>query len=224
MDVDRARPAREGEAPDTVEDPLAGDDDPRPFGEMPDEVELARGELDVDAVDDGRARAAVEDDVAGREPVGVGLRLGAAEHGADTCSQLARRERLRDVVVRTELEPGDAVDLLVAGRQHHDRQRRDRANRLAEVEAVGVRELEVEDRQPDVVSLELLQPLRAAGGPDDAKPLALEVRADDRGDVLLVLDEQDRAAARHRVAGAEDEHEPGRPVAGENDVERPAGT
>ena len=47
--------------------------------------------------------------------------LAAAQHGLDPRRQLARRERLHDVVVGADLEPGDAVGLLVARGQHQDR-------------------------------------------------------------------------------------------------------
>ena len=70
------------------------------------------------------------------------------------------------------------------------------ADRPAEVEAVGVGELQVEDREPDLVLLERQQPFGAARRPDDAEAVLLEIGADERRDVLLVLDEQDRAAPR----------------------------
>ena len=75
-------------------------------------------------------------------------------------------------------------------------------DRAAEVEAVGVRELEVENREPDVVLLERQEPVGAAGGPDHPEAVLLEIGANERRDVLLVLDEQDRAAPRRSAAHA----------------------
>ena len=75
-------------------------------------------------------------------------------------------------------------------------------DRPAEVEAVGVGELEVENREPDVVLLERQEPLGAAGGPDHPEAVLLEIGANERRDVLLVLDEQDRAAPRRSAAHA----------------------
>ena len=66
----------------------------------------------------------------------------------------------------------------------------------AEVEAVGVGKLEVEDREPDLVLLEGRERLGAPRGPDHPEAVLLEVGADERRDVLLVLDEQDRPAPR----------------------------
>ena len=145
--------------------------------------------------------ACSSDEVADRDEILVLLGLGAPQHRAHAGDELAGRERLRHVVVGAELEPGDAVDLLVAGRHDHDRQARGAADRPAEVEAVGVRELQVEDREADVVLLERQQPFGAARRPDDAEPVLLEVGANERRDVLLVLDEQDRPAPRRSAAG-----------------------
>ena len=224
VDVDRARAAREREAPDPLEDPLAGRRRRRVArrgarrGRTRAPSARRRRRRRSPSASGGRARR--RRPRAGRRPTSGSV---APEHRADARRELARRERLRDVVVGPELEPRDAVDLLVARGQHDDRQRRDRADRLAEVEAVGVRELEVEDREPDVVPLERLQPLGAARRPDDPEALALEVRADDRGDVLLVLDEQDRAAraltsARPRARGR---RAPCRPAARTTSSRRP---
>ena len=70
------------------------------------------------------------------------------------------------------------------------------ADRTAQVEPVGIGQLKVEDREPDVVLLEREQALDTPRRPDDAKAVLLEIGANERRDVLLVLDEQDRAAAR----------------------------
>ena len=138
----------------------------------------------------------LERDVARDDGVLPLLGLRAAEDGANASDELARRERLRHVVVRSELEPDDAVDLLVACGHDHDRERRGIADRTTEIEAVGVGELEVEDRESELVLLEREQRVAAASDPDHAEPLALEIGADERRDVLLVLDEQNRAAPR----------------------------
>ena len=197
MDVHGSRAARECDPPHAVEQLRAAHHDPRPRREMPEEVELAARELDLCVRDPSGAGPAIELDVSRGEPV-IGLvGLHSPEHRAYPCGELTRRERLRDVVVRPELEPGHAIDLLVARREHHHRQGRGRADRPADVEPVRVGQLEIEDRETDVVALELGQPLGPAGRPDDAEPVPLQVGADEGGDVLLVLDEQDRAARRH---------------------------
>jgi hypothetical protein len=123
---------------------------------VPEQVELANRQLHLGAVDLRDTRAPVEDDVAGHETVVLTLGLCTPQHRSDACDELTRRERLRHVVVRPELETGDAVDLLVARGQHHDRKSRSGPDRAAEIEAVGVGKAQVEDREPDVVLLERL--------------------------------------------------------------------
>jgi NAD-dependent dihydropyrimidine dehydrogenase PreA subunit len=48
--------------------------------------------------------------------------LGAAQYGLDARHQLADAERLDDVIVRTQFQPDDAVNLFVFGREHDDGQ------------------------------------------------------------------------------------------------------
>src|SRR5581483_5212224 len=83
--------------------------------EAREQVELLARQLDRLAADRDLVRVAPEDDV----PCGQHLLLRAllrpAQDRLDPRGQLTRREGLRDVVVGAELEPGDAVGLLVAG-------------------------------------------------------------------------------------------------------------
>ena len=74
--------------------------------------------------------------------------------------------------------------------------RRGVANRAAEIESVGVGKLEVEDRETEVVLLEREEGITATCDPGHIEALSFEVGADERRDVLLVLDEQDRSAPR----------------------------
>src|SRR5689334_4606375 len=165
------------------------------------QVELHAGELDLVAAHrDGPARM-LEDEVADLDQVLTVLGLRAAQNGAHAGNELAGREGLRHAVVGAELEPGDAVDLLVPGGDDHDRQSGGAADSPTDVEAVGVGQLQVEDGEPDLVLLEREQPFDAPGRPDDTEPVLLEIGANERRDVLLVLDEQDRPAPRGSAAG-----------------------
>ena len=89
------------------------------------------------------------------------------------------------------------------------------ADRPAEIEPVGVRQLQVEHRQAHVAALELEEAVDPLRRPDDAKPVALQVGADEGGDRLLVLDQQDRSAQR-RLPATEDD-DPRDAVRGETD-------
>jgi hypothetical protein len=121
------------------------------------------------------------------------------QHGLDARDELARRERLRDVVVGAELEPDDAVGLLVARRQHQDRDARAAADAAGRLEAVDVRQPEIEDDDPRAPPVDGLEPAFAALFADDLEPGTLEVCADERADRVVVFDD-DGDAAHGRTA------------------------
>src|SRR4029450_13254381 len=75
------------------------------------------------------------------------LGRGAPEDALDAGHELARVERLRHVVVRADLEPDDLVDVLVPRGEHEDRDVRGLADAATELDAVAVREVEVEDHE-----------------------------------------------------------------------------
>ena len=60
---------------------------------------------------------------AGRDHVGAGAPVGAAQDRPDPRDELGRRERLGEVVVGAELEAEHAVDLAVARGQEDHRDR-----------------------------------------------------------------------------------------------------
>src|SRR5262249_12982537 len=173
MDVDRPRAAGVVEPPDALEQELARDDDTPVLDQEGEEVELLRPQLDALAVDGDLARVRLEDDVAEHEHLLAGVWLGAAEHGLHPRHELPRRERLAEVVAAAGAGPRQAVGLLVAGGQHHDRHARAGADVPADLEPVHVRQVEVEDDEPHRLLLELLEGLRTGTGRDDAVALLL---------------------------------------------------
>ena len=72
-------------------------------------------------------------------------RRGPARHGADAGHELAEAERLHDVVVGTQLEADDAVDLVAARGHHDDGDVVAGPDLAAELEAVDVGEPEIEE-------------------------------------------------------------------------------
>ncbi len=116
--------------------------------EAREQVELLARQLDLSAGDGDVARVAPQHDVARREHLVLVAVLDAAQDRLDARGELARRERLRDVVVGAELEAGDAVGLLVARGQHQDRHLRVRAHLPADLEAVDPRQADVEHDEP----------------------------------------------------------------------------
>ena len=113
----------------------------------------------------------------------------------DARRQLARAERLGDVVVGAELEPRDPLGLLAARRQHDDRDRRRRrigAQRLADEQPVHARQHQIEDDRSGPASG------RAATPPSPTRrsrrvPGLLQIVRDQIGDVVVVLDDQHAA-------------------------------
>ena len=104
------------------------------------------GEVDGRAGDLGPHPRHVEDDVAGADRRRPARRpLGPAQDGPDAGDELARAERLGQVVVGAELEPEQLVELVVASGEHHDRDRRVAAQLAGDVEAVEAGQAEVED-------------------------------------------------------------------------------
>ena len=116
----------------------------------------------------------------------------APQERLDPAQELAQAERLREVVVRTELETDDLVDLVVTGGQHEDRHlgtgRADAAQRL---EAVDAGEAHVEDDQVRGLAGRDLQALLAGSGDADVVALLLQGVLDPARDGVLVFDDQD---------------------------------
>src|SRR5579875_987571 len=208
--VDGAGPARIRHAPDEVEQAFPGEDDAGVLEEAGEQVELLARQLDRPAGDRHLAGVAAQHDLARRQHLVLDAPLGAAEDRLDPGGELARRERLRDVVVRAELEAGDPVRLLVAGGEHHDRHLRAGADPAADLEGVDAGQAEGEGEHAHGLVTQLGQRLLAAAQPDHAPAvLLLEVLLDQSPDRVVVLHEQEGAARcpdRHalRIGAAQD--------------------
>ena len=201
VDVDRARAARVAHPPDPVEQLVARDHDAGVLDQVGEQVELLAGQLDRRAGDRHLARLRIERDVAELEHLGARRGAGAPQDGLDAGGELARREGLRNVVVGADLEPGDAIGLLVARRQHHDRDVRSGPG------CCGRRRTRPPGRPMSRITsrgctVERLEGVLAGAHPGDAVAGLLEVGADERADRLLVLDEQELRPRRARGAGA----------------------
>ena len=203
MDVDRPRLTREVGPPDVLEQAVAGEDDAGIAGEGGEEVELPGPELEA-AVAHGRlAAAGIDAEVADLHGAAASRGdLGPAEDRPDPGDEGARVERLRHVVVRPELEPDDRVDVVVPRREHEDGRVAAAADLAADLEAVDLRQHEVEDHEVGVVAgVEGEGGLSVARAHDD-EALLLEVQAQQVDDVPLVVDDEDRLHPRRRIASA----------------------
>jgi hypothetical protein len=90
--------------------------------------------------------------------------IAAAQDAADARQQFARLERFRQVVVGAHFQAEDAVQRLVAGGQHDDRQRRVGAQLAAQGQAVVAGQVEVEHHQLGAGFVQQLPHGSAVGG------------------------------------------------------------
>ena len=121
MDVDRARVAVGGVAPDRAQQLLAVEGVAGPRHQLGQQLELAERDLHGLAVDGHAPQLTVQRDVADVEAALDDAAVGAPQHRPDPRAQLGEPERLGDVVVGAGLEPLDGVGLGVQRGQHDDR-------------------------------------------------------------------------------------------------------
>src|SRR5438093_1377857 len=122
VDVDRLAITQVVVPPDLLEQDLTRKHPPRPVDQVGKQLPLFWGELQLDVVDHRPPPRPVYPQAA--EPVLLDLGtdiplLAAAEHGRHPGEQLAQGERLRDVVIGTQLQPNHLVHLALL-RGHHD--------------------------------------------------------------------------------------------------------
>ena len=121
----------------------------------------------------------------------LGIGVDAAQQGAHAGDQLARAERLDQVVVGAQLQADDAVLDLALGGEHDDGHVGVVADGAANALAGNAREHEVKDDQVEVVLGEFLQRLLAVADGGYPIVLALKICGYGIADGLLVLHQQD---------------------------------
>ena len=147
------------------------------------------------------------------EPVGldplvdlVGVRarcLRAPQERPHARAELADRERLRDVVVGSELQPDHLVELVVTRREHDDRHRAGRPQPLADLEAVELRKHDVQHDEVGRRLAEAAQRLLAVRRLHHREPVAFEREREHLPHGFLVVDEEDGGGVGHVGAPAE---------------------
>ena len=178
--------------------------------ELAQQCELARREFHRDAVDASLARAVVDfqsAELQRRTRLGKRRRR-SPEHRFHARDDLARRERLGHVVVRTKFEADDAIDFIRARREHDDRHRDLLApNGSGNVEAVDPRQSDVENQQIGDLA-RAAQRRVTVGGADDLESLALQMMRKQIANGAVVFGDHDRsyghAEASARAARAAD--------------------
>jgi hypothetical protein len=125
------------------------------------------------------------------------------QDGPDAGDQLARRERLGNVVVGAQFEAHHAVYFVAAGRQEHHRYLRaahrlvQRLEAFEELEAVQVGQSDVQDGQRRRFLRELRNGFFGRGAPDRGESVAFQDVLQRVGDARLVFGNQDPGFEAH---------------------------
>jgi hypothetical protein len=121
----------------------------------------------------------------------------ASQHRANASDQLARAERLRDVIVGADFEADDPVDLLAEGGEHDDRNVRARAQRSANLEAALMGEHEIEHDEVEPPALERAPRFLPIGNSRGAESVFFQVVAQQAADFTIVVDDEDVRRLAH---------------------------
>ena len=197
VDVDGALPDRDMGAPRRVEQLRARIDPPGMGHQEVQQPELGRPEIDAALSCADPVSRRVEAQPGELDGVVGALRRPPAQHRLDPREQLARRERLGQVVVRADLQPGELVGFARSRGQHDDR---DVAGAPVAAQAAREREARLAGQHP-VEQHHVGKGFRhqTLGIPharcaQRAMPGMLEVHRDQLADRGLVLDDQDGVA------------------------------
>ncbi len=126
----------------------------------------------------------------------------ASQDGLDPGDELAGAERLGQIVVGAELEPEKLVELVVACRQHHDRQGRIAPDFAGHVEPVELRQPEIEDDEVRPLPADSFEGSSPRRSRDHREAGMLEVVAGKRRDLWFIIDDEDRLH-RKLIVGAD---------------------
>src|SRR5687768_887251 len=174
-------------------------------GEAGEQAELDRREMHRGAAPGGLALFEVDPGFSEIQLCPRGRSRRMAQSGAHAREQLADAEWLGDVVVGAGVERLDLRALLDARREHHDRHRRPLADAADHLDAVEVRQAEVDDREVGLVHAGVERAAPPVGRLHDAVALGAERRAQEAPDMRLVLDHQNgcihRASTSTGISG-----------------------
>ena len=186
---------------------VAGEHAARVRREQLHEVELHRGQRHLAAVERVELALVQVEDAApepnlaarGRRRRRAPVRPHPAQHAADAGQELARVERLGEVVVGPDLEPDHPVDRLAGRGQHHDADATLRPQGAGESEPVLAGHAEVEDHEVDRPLRHHLAHRGTTVRDADREALPRQELAQHLPDLGLVVDHQDVRLTRHRL-------------------------
>src|SRR5690606_18562580 len=135
--------------------------------------QLGRGEVDLAAGAGDLQRAAIDDQFAEGEPIGVGG-LQPSEHGPDAGVEHSRLDRLDHVVVGAGFQTDDDVQVVAPGGEQDDRKLVHLAYPAAHLDAVDAGEHHVEDHDFRTPGADVVQRLLAGSVGGHGVPLTGE--------------------------------------------------
>ena len=161
---------------------------------------LDRGEVDLLAVAAHDPRGEVDLEAVGADGrLVVGL-AGAAQDRAQARDELARAERLREVVVGARFEREHLLVLLPDRRQDEDRHAAPLAQAPADVDAAAVGEHEVDDRRARRAQRGRVERLGRGGGGDGLEAGVAQDDAQGAQDLQLVVADEHAWRVAHPAA------------------------
>jgi hypothetical protein len=202
VNVARTLVAHVGAVPEVLHDLLAAED---PLGIARQEVEepeLGRSQRDHVAVDAHLVPSRVELEPADAfdRASAFAVELPAAQDRADAPDQLGHRERLRDVVVRADLQPDDTVHLRSFRGEHHDGYGALGPQAAADLRPREARKHQVEDHDVEAVLEGCLQTGLAVLPHLDIEAFLTKRVADRVPERRLVVDDEDSRHGFTRLA------------------------
>src|SRR3954468_6821970 len=197
-DLDRVRRRERVVPPDLLEEALARDDDALVAHEVLEQLELALGQLDRPPGARDLVRVRVQRQV-GDDERRAAPRRPAAQQRAQAGEQLLALERLDEVVVGAGVEALDARLDGVARGEHEDRHVVGRAQAPRDLDAVDLREAEIEDHEVGMVGGGLVERGLAVARDPHVVAVQAQRALQDLGDLVVVLDDEHAGIATDTV-------------------------
>src|SRR5258706_3759408 len=189
--IDGALVTFEGHAMRSSEQLRAGEDAPRLAYQAGENLEFGRRQADGLFGQQHFIARAVQGHVPGADHVALRVAARPAQDDAHTRSQLARAERLGDVIVRAQFQADELVALFHARSQHDDRDFAFAAHRAAYVDPIHTRHHQVEHYQVRLFTASGGQAAQAISSRNHLKAGGFEVILADLDDLGFVINDED---------------------------------
>src|SRR5215210_1014933 len=190
QDVDRAVVRLPIDAARLVEDAVAAQHTAPVPHQEPEQLELRGGQGERAPVEAGGAGGPAHLQRANAQALLAGRGGASPQHRLEAGDQLPWLERLRQIVVRSHLQPDDPVHDAPAGGEHDDRDAAALADLAADGETVHAGEHHVENDDVGRIGLERAEPLVRTGDRPDGEAELGEILGEERVQPLVIIDDE----------------------------------